>query len=429
MSKPKQTPVIEVSGISKKYKISHKLSNSAHLTIKESMVKWARKPLEIMGAAGGMSKEEFYALNDINFKVYPGEVVGIMGRNGSGKSTLFKILSRIAYPTEGRAVLRGKVASLLEVGTGFHPELTGRENVYFNGSVLGMKKAEIEEKFDSIVEFSEVERFLDTPIKYYSSGMKVRLAFSVAAHLNPEILIIDEVLAVGDVRFKKKSLERMQEIAAGGTTILFVSHIVNQIEKICTRGIVLNNGTLEFDGELQSAIDKYIEFNKVSAADTEPDDFRDKIDSGQLSVVPTLTLSQPKSKPPRFDYALLLKNASDVPLEDLRVAVNITNSKNFVLSNLNNGATGQLVASIEPGGQRTVRFVVNEALLMPGDYYLSVSVRSALDDKAMFRQDTFGSFSVKSYKKFDRQYALPEKGAGISPPVILDYRYEEVQND
>lgn len=202
--------------------------------------------------------DHFWALKDVSFEVQPGEVVGIIGRNGAGKSTLLKILSRITEPTAGRVELRGRVGSLLEVGTGFHPELTGRENIYLNGSLLGMSRREIERKFDEIVDFSGVEEFLDTPVKRYSSGMYVRLAFAVAAHLEPEILIVDEVLAVGDAEFQKKCLGKMQTIARGGRTVLFVSHNLDAIRKLCQSAILLENGQLESRGPACHQVSLYL---------------------------------------------------------------------------------------------------------------------------------------------------------------------------
>lgn len=203
--------------------------------------------------------EEFWALRNINFEVKHGEKIGIIGRNGAGKSTLLKILSRIIQPTEGEAFINGRTASLLEVGTGFHPELTGRENIYLNGAILGMSRSEIKKKFDEIVEFAEVEKFLETPVKYYSSGMYVRLAFSVAAHLEPEILIVDEVLAVGDAAFQKKCLTRMENIGKNGTTILFVSHNMAIIQSLCSKCVYLNYGHLELFDKTNVVIKKYIE--------------------------------------------------------------------------------------------------------------------------------------------------------------------------
>jgi lipopolysaccharide transport system ATP-binding protein len=202
-------------------------------------------------------KAEFWALKNVSFKIQSGEVVGIVGRNGAGKSTLLKILSRITEPTKGVVRLKGRVASLLEVGTGFHPELTGRENIFLNGAILGMRRAEIRRKFDEIVAFSEVEKFLDTPVKRYSSGMFVRLAFAVAAHLEPEILLVDEVLAVGDLAFQKKCLGKMGEVARGGRTVLFVSHNMDAVRSLCHRGILLRSGEIEADAEAESVVESY----------------------------------------------------------------------------------------------------------------------------------------------------------------------------
>lgn len=200
-----------------------------------------------------------WALNDVSFQVCDGDVLGIIGRNGAGKSTLLKVLSRITEPTRGKVKLEGRVSSLLEVGTGFHPDLSGRENVYLNGTILGMTKREIDRKFDEIVGFSGVERFLDTPIKRYSSGMKVRLAFAVAAHLEPEILIIDEVLAVGDAEFQKRCMGKMQDVAQGGRTVLFVSHSMAAIKSLCNKGLVMEAGRVAYDGPVDGAIAKYLE--------------------------------------------------------------------------------------------------------------------------------------------------------------------------
>jgi lipopolysaccharide transport system ATP-binding protein len=206
----------------------------------------------------GKATEEFWALKDVSFEVRRGEVLGIIGRNGAGKSTLLKILSRITEPTEGRVTMAGRVASLLEVGTGFHPELTGRENIYLNGAILGMTRAEIRRKFDQIVAFAEVERFLDTPVKRYSSGMYVRLAFAVAAHLEPEILVVDEVLAVGDVEFQKKCLGKMTEVAGAGRTVLFVSHNMESIRRICSTGLFLSAGRVELRAGVDQCIESYL---------------------------------------------------------------------------------------------------------------------------------------------------------------------------
>jgi len=209
------------------------------------------------GSGGNPKQNELWALKNIDFEIQPGQSIGIIGKNGAGKSTLLKILSRITKPTEGRIRMRGRVGSLLEVGTGFHPELTGRENVYLNGSILGMRKNEIDRRFDEIVAFSETEAFLDTPIKFFSSGMRMRLAFSVAAHLNPEILLIDEILAVGDISFQHKSLGKMNEVAASGRTILFISHSMAAIKALCQSAILLDAGRIVYNGGVDEAIDIY----------------------------------------------------------------------------------------------------------------------------------------------------------------------------
>ncbi len=248
------TPAISVTGLGKRYYLSHQLRQD---TLRDSIT---RKFRRLFSSAGQTSEgaEEFWALSDVGFDIHAGDVVGIIGRNGAGKSTLLKVLSRITDPTTGRATIRGRIASLLEVGTGFHPELTGRENIFLNGAILGMSRAEITRKFDEIVAFAEVERFLDTQVKYYSSGMYVRLAFAVAAHLEPEILIVDEVLAVGDVAFQKKCMGKMKSVAKDeGRTILFVSHNLPAIRQLCTRGILMERGRVLADDTTGQALALY----------------------------------------------------------------------------------------------------------------------------------------------------------------------------
>jgi lipopolysaccharide transport system ATP-binding protein len=240
--------VISVENLSKRYVIGHQAVKGDGL--RHAMENAVRAPvtwLRNARRASRRTREEFWALRDVNLEIKPGEVVGIIGRNGAGKSTLLKILSRITEPTRGRIRIRGRVASLLEVGTGFHSELTGRENVFLNGAILGMNRVEIKRKFDEIVAFSGVEKFIDTPVKRYSSGMYVRLAFAVAAHLEPEILIVDEVLAVGDAEFQKKCLDKMDAVGHIGRTILFVSHNMQAITRLCGRCILLENGKVRKD--------------------------------------------------------------------------------------------------------------------------------------------------------------------------------------
>jgi lipopolysaccharide transport system ATP-binding protein len=268
--------VISVENVGKRYTLSHK-RNGGYTTLRDVIAQQAVAPFKaigqkIRGWAGSNgtrlhnsngssvknSVENFWALKDVSFAIKQGEVVGIIGRNGAGKSTLLKILSRITEPTEGRIRIKGRVASLLEVGTGFHPELTGRENVYLNGAILGMSRAEIKAKFDEIVAFAEVEKFLDTPVKRYSSGMYVRLAFAVAAHLEPEILIVDEVLAVGDTEFQKKCLGKMEDVSHAGRTIIFVSHNMAAITSLTKTSALIQAGNCVFFGETQEAVGKYL---------------------------------------------------------------------------------------------------------------------------------------------------------------------------
>ncbi len=247
-------PIIEVKHLSKQYSIG---VDRTYKTLRESLSCAVKNPLKMLKESF-KPNNIFWALKDVNFEIEHGEVVGIIGRNGAGKSTLLKVLSRITHPTEGEIIMRGRVGSLLEVGTGFHPELSGRENIYFNGAILGMKKREIDEKFDEIVKFSGIEKFLDTPVKRYSSGMNVRLAFSVAAHLDPEILVVDEVLAVGDTEFQKKCLGKMEEVAEGGRTVLFVSHNMSVISSLCETAILLEKGILIERGPTGKVIDAYL---------------------------------------------------------------------------------------------------------------------------------------------------------------------------
>ena len=249
-------PIIKVENLSKQYRIG--AQKAPYATLRETLVTAARTPLSRLRSIGHSADPTIWALKNINFDVQPGEVVGIIGRNGAGKSTLLKILSRITEPTEGKIDLYGRVASLLEVGTGFHPELTGRENIFLNGAFLGMRHNETAKKFDEIAAFAEVEKFLDTPVKHYSSGMYVRLAFAVAAHLEPEILVVDEVLAVGDAEFQKKCLGKMDEVSKSGRTILFVSHQMGTIAQLCQKCILLEHGTVHTQGETKAVINTYL---------------------------------------------------------------------------------------------------------------------------------------------------------------------------
>jgi lipopolysaccharide transport system ATP-binding protein len=258
-------PIITVEALSKKYEIG--AAQEHYRTLGSALSSAARQAAGLLRGERPKTTETFWALKDLNFEVMPGDVVGVIGRNGAGKSTLLKVLSRITTPTEGKIRLRGRIASLLEVGTGFHGELTGRENVFLNGSILGMSRREIERKFDEIVAFAEMDRFIDTPVKRYSSGMYVRLAFAVAAHLEPEILVVDEVLAVGDADFQAKCLGKLEQVGAEGRTVLFVSHNLPMILRLCNRALLLAQGTLVADGPSHEVGARYLYTDSGSPAE------------------------------------------------------------------------------------------------------------------------------------------------------------------
>lgn len=294
-------PVIRAEHIGKKY-ILRQHSAGGYQTLSGKLtnsIKGIFTGTEGVKGKSRFGKETFWALDDINFEVQPGERVGIVGRNGAGKSTLLKILSRIVSPTTGKVVLNGRVGSLLEVGTGFHSELSGRENIFLNGSILGMSKEEIKRKFDEIVAFSEVEKFLDTPVKRYSSGMYVRLAFAVAAHLEPEILVVDEVLAVGDAAFQKKCLGKMEDVSASGRTILFVSHHIESVQRLCNKGILLSQGKLIESGNIDQVLAKYLQAQTEGAL------------SYEIRIVPEFADSN------ALAHTLEITDENDVPVSEI----------------------------------------------------------------------------------------------------------------
>jgi lipopolysaccharide transport system ATP-binding protein len=278
-------PIIKVEGVGKQYRLG--ASQPRYATLREAFAGALRAPMRSLRGSAQAADATFWALRDIDFAVGPGEVVGIIGRNGAGKSTLLKILSRITQPTTGGFDLYGRVGSLLEVGTGFHPELTGRENIYLNGSILGMRRQEINRNFDEIVAFAEIEKFIDTPVKRYSSGMYVRLAFAVAAHLQPEILIVDEVLAVGDGSFQRKCLNKMKDVGQHGRTVLFVSHNMNAITRLCDRTILLEEGRIAHDGPSHKVVGAYL---KSSLGTTAMREWRDSSKAPGNEVVRLLSV-------------------------------------------------------------------------------------------------------------------------------------------
>jgi ABC-type polysaccharide/polyol phosphate transport system ATPase subunit len=320
--------VIRAEGLGKKYVIGHQAERERYVALRDVLARnarnFARSARDLVTGrpnVAGDEVEEFWALKEVNFDIRRGDVVGIIGRNGAGKSTLLKILSRITEPTTGKVEIRGRVASLLEVGTGFHPELTGRENIFLNGAILGMTRAEIRRKFDEIVAFAGVERFLDTPVKRYSSGMYVRLAFAVAAHLEPEILVVDEVLAVGDAEFQKKCLGKMQDVAAHGRTVLFVSHNMAAIEQLCGRATWLDSGQIRHDGAVKAVVADYL-----SGSTSEVLEWRPPTDPGRPAEITRIALCDDHGKPvnqvttadtPRLRVDIIVRERRT----DLRLAV------------------------------------------------------------------------------------------------------------
>jgi lipopolysaccharide transport system ATP-binding protein len=357
---------IAVRGLGKQYRVG---TRKPYKTIRETLTGMATAPLRRLRGANGANGDgdsTFWALKDVSFDVRRGEVVGIIGRNGAGKSTLLKVLSRITEPTEGEVELFGRVGSLLEVGTGFHPELTGRENIYLNGAILGMRQSEIARKFDEIVAFAETERFLDTPVKHYSSGMYTRLAFAVAAHLEPEILVVDEVLAVGDLPFQRKCLGKMQDVASHGRTVFFVSHNMSAIQSLCSRCIVMAGGRVRADDVTAAALQTYLRDASASSTFTRP---------AQPNGRPTITAGRVEtcdgSAEPEIAFEVDVTSGveQDVSL-DLRVLD--ASSAAVGMATLGSYDRGQMV-HLRPGVNR-VRVALSAAHLALGAYMVSIDL-------------------------------------------------------
>lgn len=334
---------IEVTNLSKKYRLGSIGMGSLRDDLNQWWNKDKKSPHITAGekeeSIGLLNKNEFWALNDVHFSFERGDVVGIVGKNGSGKSTLLKILSRITEPTCGEARIRGKVASLLEVGTGFHPELTGRENVYINGAILGMTRGEVDKKFDEIIDFSGVQDFVDTPVKRYSSGMTVRLGFAVAAHLDPDLLIVDEVLAVGDLSFQNKCIKKMQSIAASGKTIFFVSHNNALLRKLCTKGILLKKGKVFSIGEINQVLDHYTNDQKTAFANGGQIDWMNKKEApgdSRLRLVKAHIKEVGSDTPTRLikidqDYEVSIVYENLIPNSKYLVSLKLENKNRLVL--------------------------------------------------------------------------------------------------
>ncbi len=377
---------IIVENLSKSYLIGHRRASEKTFkytalrdVIGQEIRNFARKAADVARGrqiVQGDEVEEFWALRDVNFAVKQGEVLGIIGRNGAGKSTLLKILSRITEPTKGRVILRGRVSSLLEVGTGFHPELTGRENIFLNGAVLGMTRQEIRKKFDEIVAFAEVEKFLDTPVKHYSSGMYVRLAFAVAAHLEPEILIVDEVLAVGDTEFQKKCLGKMDEVSRQqGRTVLFVSHNMETVLKLCTRGIFFQEGRVKATGDAKTVVATYLNSRPSTpriidfSSETPSAEFAKK--ARLVSVAPSESMgswSIPYGQPLSVDISVdVLQPSAD----RIEIALDVR-ARGFEVATWTNKCSN--VELPVRSGINTFRVQFNDLRLLPGQYALGINL-------------------------------------------------------
>lgn len=388
---------ISVGGVSKRYLLAHRASGEP-----TSFREYVATELRALGARLTGRRpprcEEFWALSDVSFEVRHGEIVGIIGRNGAGKSTLLKILSRITEPTKGRVRLRGRVASLLEVGTGFHQELTGRENIYLNGAILGMSRIEIQRKFDEIVAFAEIERFLDTPLKRYSSGMYVRLAFAVAAHLEPEILIVDEVLAVGDVQFQKKCLGKIGDASHQGRTVLFVSHSMPAVAALCTRALLMRAGRVVMDGNARPVTAAYLADRSDAVEDVRSvaDHPRTGTGKGQfvsLEIVP-LDADGAEAEAAVTGCDLVLRTLVECreDFADANVAVEIWDTNGTRVIDANLGMKGESL-SLRRGQSARVEFRLRDVLLRPGEYSVTLWLgRAAIEN--MDHAEAVRRFSV-----------------------------------
>jgi lipopolysaccharide transport system ATP-binding protein len=402
---------IRVTNLGKRYRLGQRTQASksfAELLMHGLTAPW-RRWRQLRETADG--EGSFWALREITFDVTPGEVIGIIGQNGAGKSTLLKILSRITTPTTGRVELHGKVRSLLEVGTGFHPELTGRENIYLNGAILGMSRREIAAQFDAIVDYAGIERFLDTPVKRYSSGMYVRLAFAVAAHLQPEILIIDEVLAVGDAAFQRKCLGTMRDVAAQGRTVLFVSHNMAAMTQLCTRGILLDQGQVHYEGKPQDAVHRYLGANNpdVASVTYEVEDRPVQITSATLCDA-------------RGNAGTVLRTQSPIDVEiayrvrdwptGAYLAVLVTTEAGIdVLWSCDTPNAASLAEPRKPGEHRvTARIPANT--LAPGSYVVSIAIYHPVRCKAVDHRPRCLRFTVEDQESLIAYL-------GLRPPALL----------
>jgi lipopolysaccharide transport system ATP-binding protein len=413
------TPIIEINGLSKAYVISHQ-REAAYGSLRDDIVNLLRRPFQ-PHITQGARRETVWALDDVSFDVQQGEILGIIGSNGSGKSTLLKILSRITDPTKGSAILRGRTTSLLEVGTGFHPELTGRENIFLNGAILGMGKKEVDQKFDTIVEFSGVSRYIDTPVKYYSSGMYVRLAFAVAAHLEPEILIIDEVLAVGDAEFQRSSLGKMNSVAREGRTVVFVSHNMQSVRDLCKTALQLDHGVIVNSGDATEVTDSYLGTTE-SRHRTPLNERRDREGSGRLTFS-EIVVNDTNLDLRELSIDLSIHNHTSEVFDDVLVSVVIEDNTGRSITNI----VGQNIGYAQKVGltESRLRISIANMHLVPGTYYLNVFLSS----------DTMNS-EIFDWVKHAAQIVIPEydyPGTGRLPIMkgatfYSDFKFEDVSS-
>ena len=398
-------PIIRVENLGKKYIIGHQQEGrKRYVALRDVLANGASRLLKSWGKRElNPAREEFWALKDVSFEVKQGEVIGIIGRNGAGKSTLLKVLSRITEPTTGRIAIKGRVASLLEVGTGFHPELTGRENIYLNGAILGMSKAEIKKKFDEIVAFAEVEKFLDTPVKRYSSGMYVRLAFAVAAHLEPEILVVDEVLAVGDAAFQKKCLGKIGDVATKeGRTVLFVSHQMEAVESLCNKVILLKGGKIIQEGSTLKVISYYLGDIISQTQTLDLRNRRDRKGSGEYYYSKIwLTNSQgdkvsfANPGEPINIHLQISKQANQASLINPLISIGVHDNKGYRLFTLSNTLLNQ---SFNINGETELCCTIEKVKLYEGDYRCNLFMANSNNSIIDWLTDAFIlSVSAKDY--------------------------------
>jgi len=409
-------PIIRVENLWKQFRIG--ASQAQYKTLRESIVNAVRSPFKWFERNGDSEDRTIWALKGVSFEVMPGEVVGIIGRNGAGKSTLLKILSRITEPTTGQVDLYGRVGSLLEVGTGFHAELTGRENIYLNGAILGMKFSEIGSKFDEIVAFAEVEKFIDTPVKHYSSGMYLRLAFAVAAHLEPEILIVDEVLAVGDSSFTKKCLGKMDDVAKQGRTILFVSHSMSAIQNLCGSAMVLAQGQVRFYGETELAIKRYLADGEAQVGVCELSTVQNRNGSGRMRLtkfwvedamaeqVATITSGESCNLVVEYD------SIEECLRRDVFMQITINTLTGSPVSVINTTLLGQNFETVPPKGE--IRFEIPKLPLTAGRYVVDLHLATHSGYEMMDHVKGAASFDICDGDFYGSGYA----GSHQAPTMI-----------